>query len=135
MFARNAYNRESGRTPCSSPRPATRARTVTGNRTEFLGRNGTLADPAALRRARLSGKTGAGLDPCAAMQSQVELADGQEREVVFVLRRRPRTASEAQQLVQRFSGPAGARQALEGVWEFWNRHARRGVRWRRPTPR
>ena len=48
-----------------------------------------------MRRTRLSGKTGAGLDPCAAMQTQIELADGQEREIVFVIGA-ARNADEAQ---------------------------------------
>jgi len=95
-------------------------RTVTGNRTEFFGRNGSPADPAALLRTKLSGKTGAGLDPCAAIQTQIELADGQEREVVFLLGAAADTY-EAQQLIRRFEGPLGARQALEAVWAHWNR--------------
>src|SRR5437016_7881433 len=55
------------------------ARTVSGDRTEFLGRNGTLRDPAAMHRARLSGKVGPALDPCAAMQVAFDLAEGQQR--------------------------------------------------------
>ncbi|MBN1445162.1 MAG: cyclic beta 1-2 glucan synthetase [Candidatus Omnitrophica bacterium] len=95
-------------------------RTATGDRTEFIGRNGSLASPAALRRTRLSGKTGAGLDPCAALQVLVELREDEERDVVFILGA-GRNTEEARGLVRRFREPEAARRALEQVWEFWNR--------------
>jgi len=118
LFARNAYGRETaGRVVFAQV--SEKERTLTGSRVEFIGRNGTLARPAALRRERLSGRTGAGLDPCAAIQSRMELAEGQEREIVFVFGA-TRDSNEAQQLIRRFGGPAGARQALESVWEYWN---------------
>jgi cellobiose phosphorylase len=97
-----------------------RERTLTGNRTEFIGRNGTLADPAALHRNRLSGKTGACLDPCAAVQTQIELGEGMESEIVFIFGTAIST-DEAQQTMDRFAGREGARQALAGVREYWNR--------------
>lgn len=119
LFARNAYNREfPGKTVFANV--SERGRTVTGSRAEFLGRNGTAASPAAMRQTQLSGQTGASLDPCAALQVPFDLADGQERELVFVLGA-GNDADEAQQLVRRFSGAASARRALEQVWEFWNR--------------
>ena len=84
VLARNPYNSEFPERVAflavSEPQ-----RTVTADRTEFLGRNGTPADPAAMGRAALSGKVGPALDPCAALQAVIELEDGQEREVVFIL--------------------------------------------------
>jgi len=122
LFAHNAYGREcAGRVVfahVNGEQPGARA--VTGNRTEFIGRNGSLASPAAMRRKRLSGRVGAGLDPCAAIQTRIELAAGQTREIVFVFGAADSTG-QAQRLIQEFGGRAGARQALEAVWEHWNR--------------
>jgi cellobiose phosphorylase len=117
LFAHNAYGRECANRVVFA-QVNERERTVSGNRTEFIGRNGSLASPAAMRRKRLSGRTGAALDPCAAIQSRIELAAGQTREVVFVFGA-ARDADEARHFIQRFGGRAGARQALESVWEYW----------------
>ena len=94
-------------------------RTLTGDRKEFLGRNGNLAQPAALKRARLSGKVGAGLDPCGAVQVAFDLADGQERETSFRLGV-GRNPADVQNLIQRFRPADASRVALEGVWAYWN---------------
>ena len=95
-------------------------RTLTGDRTEFLGRNGTRGSPAAMTRSRLSGKTGAGLDPCAAIQVSVELAEGQEQEIVFRLGV-GRDADGAAILVNRYRGATAARGALDAVRQHWQR--------------
>jgi cyclic beta-1,2-glucan synthetase len=58
----------------------------TGDRTEFIGRNRTLDHPAAMEgRAPLSHRVGAGLDPCGALQTRIELAPNETTEVVFFL--------------------------------------------------
>ncbi len=95
-------------------------RTVTGDRTEFLGRNGTLRDPAAMHRTHLSGRVGAALDPCAAMQVPFDLADGQDYEVHFRLGAAS-NADAASALVKRFRGSAVARETLEAVVRHWQR--------------
>ena len=58
----------------------------TGDRREFLGRNGSPDRPAALASDRpLSGSTGAGHDPCGAMQMIVEIAAGAAVECDVIL--------------------------------------------------
>jgi len=119
LLARNHYNTDyTGRIAFIDVNDATR--TLTGDRKEFIGRNGSLSQPAAMKRTRLSGKAGAGLDPCGAMQVAFDLADGQERETSFRLGV-GRNPTEVQNLIRRFRLVDASRVALEGVWDYWNR--------------
>ncbi len=119
VYARNPYNSEFS--DCVAFFDADGpTRTVTGDRTEFIGRNRTLRDPAAMQRTRLSGRTGAGLDPCAAIQVAYELAEGQERETVFRLGAAG-SADAARQLARQVRGAAPASEALDIVTRHWRR--------------
>ncbi len=93
-------------------------RSICGDRTEFIGRNGTLADPAALHRTRLSGKVGIGLDPAAALQVYFDLKPGQEKVIVFILGV-GKDVEETRNLVRRFKGVQSAYDARDRVWSFW----------------
>jgi len=131
LFAQNPYSTEFGdRVAFLDADNATG--TVTGDRTEFLGRNGTPQNPAGLGRARLSGKLGATLDPCAAIQVPFDLYEGQEREIVFRLGV-GRSIEDAANLVHRHRGSATARNALEAVWQYWN-HTLGAVQVETPEP-
>jgi cellobiose phosphorylase len=84
ILARNAWASDFGKKiafAASGPMP----RSATADRTEFLGVGGDVSNPAALRRVDLAGRFGASLDPCAAMTTEITLAPGESKEVVFVL--------------------------------------------------
>jgi cellobiose phosphorylase len=117
IFGRNAYSTEFAERIAFLDVDDTN-RTVTGDRSEFIGRNSSLKNPMALSRRRLSGKLGAGLDPCASIQIPFELVDGQEREIVFRIGS-GRDAEDAAQVVQRFRGLAARNESFEKLCQYW----------------
>ncbi|HEU5482424.1 MAG TPA: glucoamylase family protein, partial [Sphingomicrobium sp.] len=85
LLARNPWNADFGSRVAFLDMHGAQTR-WTGDRREFIGRNGSLADPAGLAPgARLSGTVGAGLDPCGAMQADVDLEPGGKTEIVLLL--------------------------------------------------
>ncbi len=118
ILARNPYNTE------FAPRVGLfhvtgRVAAFTCDRTEFIGRHRSLTRPAALLRGVLTGRHGAGLDPCAALQVQVELAPGATHSVTFVLGQ-GRDRAHALDLVKRYSTEAQvseARARSEHAWD------------------
>jgi cellobiose phosphorylase len=131
LFARNSYNLEfAGRVAFFNVSESNR--TVSGDRTEFLGRNGTLRSPVAMTRSRLSGKLGAGWDPCAAIQAPFDMADTEEYEIVFTLGV-GKSFEEASGLAHRSRGLAAARDGLEKVWQHWS-HVLGAVNLETPDP-
>jgi cellobiose phosphorylase len=118
LLARNPYHSDfEGRVAFVKVSGA--ARSCTADRAEFVGRNNSLANPAALGRVRLSGRVGAGLDPCAALQVPIQLAPEEEREIVFQLGV-GRDLDKAQHLIQIFGSVESCREALHLVWANWN---------------
>ncbi len=117
LFARNAYSMEyCGRVAFFDVDWP--GRSISGDRSEFLGRNGNLRAPAAMGQPRLSGRIGAGLDPCGAIQTGFELADGGRHEIVFRLGAE-QDARAATSLVQRLRGVGTAASALQAVRKHW----------------
>jgi len=117
VFASNRFNDEYAHAVafcCASERP----RSTTGNRRSFIGRNGSLSRPDALRHLTLEPQHGAGLDPCAALQVECVLNPGERRTLLFLLGQGT-DANHARQLIERHGRVEDAASALERVRAAW----------------
>ena len=116
MLARNPWSTEFGSRVAFADL-AGQQRVWTCDRTEFLGRNGTLDHPAALNgNATLSHRVGAGLDPCAALQTPLDLGPKGVAEIVFFLGEAA-TKAGARALITRYRAAD-----LDAVFDAVTRH-------------
>ena len=92
----------------------------TADRTEFLGRHGSLAEPAALLGPQpLANRVGGGLDPCGAMQTKISLNPGETLELKLFLGEEI-SSEAAVALAQRYRS-ANLDEVFKGVADFWDR--------------
>ena len=118
MMARNPYNEDfPGHVAFASISP--NPDSYTGERKEFLGRNSDPGFPAAMGREGLSGRTGAGLDPCSAIQVIIKLEPGQTAEVTCLLGQ-TKTQEEARELIRRYGHPETADSSLAVTRDWWS---------------
>ena len=115
LLARNAFGADHAGSVAfvDAIGPADAPRCFTCHRTDFIGRNRSLHDPQALRETRLSGRIGAALDPCAAIQIGLTLAADEHVEVAFTLGAAA-SAEAAGALIARMRQPQAVAQALAG---------------------
>jgi cyclic beta-1,2-glucan synthetase len=118
IFARNAWNPAFGKRVAFVDM-AGRQMHCTADRREFIGRNGSLALPDALAKGVIfSGRTGSGLDPCAALQTVCEIAPNAEIEIIVFLGDAESEAA-AQSLVEHYR-KVDLDAILTQVRTFWN---------------
>ncbi|MFN5061439.1 MAG: GH36-type glycosyl hydrolase domain-containing protein [Pseudomonadota bacterium] len=130
LCAQNFYNNEfAGRvvaTGCSEPIVS-----YTTSRLEFIGRNGDLSSPEILNRGgssaflatktrgvKLSTKTGAGHDHCAALHVTVTLKPKEEKNIIFFLSEHSSMDSMRKE-APRYKSLQMQRVELQGVQLFW----------------
>jgi len=93
----------------------------TADRSEFIGRNRKLDDPQALYRKKLSGKTGAAIDPCAALHVKFDLLNGAEKEIIFQIGSE-KNIQEVNSLLQQFARADAVYTSLQNVKEYWQKN-------------
>jgi len=93
-------------------------RSFTGDNLEFLGFEGSLERPEAIFRERLSGTTGAGLDPCAAMQIRLTINPGEQKDIVFLLGQSD-SIEHVRDICFKYRDVNNARNELNIVKEMW----------------
>ncbi len=92
---------------------------LSGDRASFIGRNRRPANAALPSSgADLDGRSGADLDPCAALQVKLELLPAASVDVFFLFGQ-TESAAAARTLVERYRRPGVAAEALAGVRRFW----------------
>ncbi len=97
-----------------------RQQCCTGDRGEFIGRHGSLAEPAALLGAsQLSNRVGGGYDPCGATQCRFTLRPGEDTEIVLTLGQEA-SKSGALALIKRYRD-LDLDAAFRAVADFWQR--------------
>ncbi|MBV8803171.1 MAG: cyclic beta 1-2 glucan synthetase, partial [Gammaproteobacteria bacterium] len=123
ILAQNHYNADFGQRTAFFQAVTSKLnvikRSYTGDRMEFLGRNGSLQMPSALRYQSLSNKVGAGLDPCAAIQLTFDLPPGETRDVIFMLGA-GENKTEAETLLSNYHSLIAAKNAFKNVQQCWD---------------
>jgi cellobiose phosphorylase len=118
LLFRNPYNSQfSTRVAFAAASPPTDG--YTADRAIFLGLGGSTRHPAALRRQALAGRVGPGLDPCAVLQTRVELDPGEEKFVVFLLGQAS-DVEQARDLVRSYSSLVDVGKSLERTRNYWD---------------
>ena len=119
VLARNPYNTEFGGLVAFVAGDKQNLN-YTCDRREFIGRNGNLGKPAGMSLPSFSESSGAGLDPCVAMRSYLELEGGEEAELIFLLGQ-AESASQVQEMVTRFRDPNDVERAYAATRQNWQK--------------
>ncbi len=117
IFARNAYNTEFAEHVAFFDADGI-IKSFTCDRKEFLGRNGSNRNPAAMNKVKLSGKSGPALDPCAALQVVFDLAQEESHEVIFKLGA-AHSHHDALSIIEQFKTHENVYHALDKIRQFW----------------
>ena len=120
IYATNTYNQHFGKLNAFLKLVGGEQQSFTGNRSEFLGRGGSMENPESLKRVRLSNNVGAGLDPCLAVTSKIHLEPNMELEFIAMLGENEDLGS-ISNTIMKFGDLEKVDNSLEEVKGYWNK--------------
>ena len=118
IYGRNPYSEPFGKGHVFLKVIGGEKQTFTGDRTEFIGRGGSISNPAALKRIGLSNITGAGLDPCLASMASVTLESNEESNLI-VLFGEDEDINSVEKVIEEFKDKDTADRKLQEVKDYW----------------
>jgi cyclic beta-1,2-glucan synthetase len=119
LLAYNHYHADFGeRVAFVAMNPA--ADDYTADRAVFVGRNQSLTDPAAMHRKNLSQRVGAGLDPCAAIRTSIELGPGEHEDLIVMLGSAA-SREDAARIIRHYREEIRVEEALQQTSGWWDR--------------
>lgn len=128
IFARNYYNNEfSERVAFVSQYSDTQPlqESFTADRTHFIGKNNGVTNPRSLCcDEELSGRFGAGFDPCAASQRTFHLESGETTDIYFMIGEAD-SAESAKKIVQKYQSASAVESSFEEARDFWKQKLNR----------
>ena len=120
IYATNTYSQNFGKLNAFLKLFGGVDESFTGDRGEFLGRGGSVEDPSALKRVRLSNNVGAGLDPCLAVTSKIHLEPNMEIELIAMLGENEEIDSISNTIVE-FEDFKRVDAELQKVKDYWDK--------------
>ncbi|WP_027625800.1 GH36-type glycosyl hydrolase domain-containing protein [Clostridium lundense] len=118
MYAQNPYSSSFGNLVAYLKVAGGEDISFTGNRGDFIGKEGFIENPQALKKVRLSGSVGAGLDPCMAINSKVILKPDEEKYIVVLLGE-DENINRIHSVIERYSDIEKVLRELEQVKDYW----------------
>ncbi|MCM0650836.1 cyclic beta 1-2 glucan synthetase [Clostridium swellfunianum] len=118
IYAQNPYSEHFGRAYAYLRIAGGSEESYTGNRIEFLGRNGDANTPRALKYKMLSNEVGAGYDPCLASNAKITMAPDEVAHLIVMLGQNE-SLDKIKEISKEFSNIERVEEKLIEVKNFW----------------
>jgi cellobiose phosphorylase len=118
IYGRNAYNQHFKDGICYLKILGEGEMSYTGDRKEFIGRQGSVWEPRGLEIENLSNTVGAGFDPCLAEKVKMELDENSEKEIVVLLGQED-NFEEIGRIIKKYSAAGSVQQELKNSQKYW----------------